>query len=94
MTDANEDELQKQINELFEDDKYEQALVLLDRVLEIDPQSAPMHYKKANILQLLGRYEEAINSYDEALNINPNHAPTYYNRGIAFDEMGLANVKI
>lgn len=72
--------------------KYNESINLLDHALEIDSQSAVIHYKKANILQGLNRFEDAIQSYNKALDINPNHAPTYYNRGIAFDELGQHEV--
>lgn len=87
------DALHQQVQELLDDDKQEQALIVLDKILEIDPNSAQTHYKKANILQLLGQFEASIDSYETASTINPDHPGTYYNMGIAYDEIGLHGVR-
>ena len=93
MATADTDTLQQQVQQLFEDDKHEQALIVIDKILELDPNSAQTHYKKGNILQLLGQYEASIDAYENASNVNPDHPGTYYNMGIAYDEIGLHGVR-
>jgi tetratricopeptide (TPR) repeat protein len=87
------DTLQQEVQQLLDDDKQEQALIIIDKILELDSNSAQTHYKKGNILQLLGQYESSIDAYENASNINPDHPGTYYNMGIAYDEIGLHGVR-
>ncbi|CAG9314845.1 unnamed protein product [Blepharisma stoltei] len=42
---------------------------------------ADFHYKKAVLLNELGRYPEAVERYAEAIKINPNNANFYNDKG-------------
>ncbi len=63
-------------------EKWSEALLIFNRVLIIDVDSAEILYFQGNSLLNLGRYEEAISSYDHALRLKPNDE-AWYNRGIS-----------
>jgi tetratricopeptide (TPR) repeat protein len=51
----------------------EAALAAFDRVLELSPQFAEAHNKRATVLYLLGRHEQAVSACEACLAINPWH---------------------
>ena len=58
--------------EAIEQDKYQEAIVYLDNVLDIDPDNVTALNKTGYSLNNLERYEEALGYYDKALAIEPN----------------------
>ena len=57
-----------------EQDKYEQTLTALDRLLKLDAENVNMICEHANVLTMAGRHEDAIKEYERALAIAPRHA--------------------
>lgn len=53
--------------------QYREVLVVLDRILEIAPDSYDAWHWRGNTLSNLGQYEAALASYDRALTFKPNH---------------------
>ncbi len=63
---------------LTEGDK---ALPAYDKVINLNPDSAPAYNNRANIKSNLDKYEEAIADYDQAIHLKPDFAEAYTNRG-------------
>ena len=53
----------------------------LDIAVEIDPNSAQVHFNRGHILQSLGRYEAAEKSYTKVLDLVPTDHEAYKLRG-------------
>ncbi len=53
--------------------KYDQALQLLDEVIELDPDYAEGWNKRATILFQVKRYNESLLNISKALSLKPNH---------------------
>jgi len=53
---------------------YQEALDLLNKALEINPDHVDALYNKGWALLALKKHEEAIVSFDKVLEINPNHS--------------------
>ncbi|CAD8163685.1 unnamed protein product [Paramecium octaurelia] len=66
-------ELYQQAKKLHYDDKYEEAIKILDGALKIDQNHLDSLYLKANCLEYLHQYKDAIIWADKALLINSNH---------------------
>ena len=83
---------------------HREALVVLDRALEIYPSNVTLHLNKAEINRRIGRYLDAANVYAKAIDLNVDNPNSYLGLGdllvkFAFDtsiaetvfETGLAN---
>ncbi|CAD8215549.1 unnamed protein product [Paramecium octaurelia] len=66
-------ELYQQAYNLYYDDKYEEAIKILDAALQIDQNHLDSLYLKAKCLTWLSNYKDAIIWTDKALLINSNH---------------------
>jgi len=69
----------------------EQALVALERAVQINPSLAESHTNLGNIYLKKERIEDAIYEYHAALEINPNDAKTHNNLGNAYAKRGWLN---
>ncbi len=70
--------------ELLENEEYDKALVLLDSILEQDPEYDAALVNKAWIMLETGRYEEAIELYKKSIEIEPNDPTEYIFLGNAY----------
>ena len=68
--------------------RFEEALILYDKVLKLDPKSVEALNGKGVILNQLGKYEDAIIWFDKALEINPDFIDAMYNKADALGELG------
>lgn len=63
---------------LSEQERYDEALTVIDRARLVDPLSAENHYRKGELIRLgLGGNEEAAALYLQALAVNPEFYPAY-----------------
>lgn len=76
-----EHELDKGI-ELIKKMKFEEAIEIFDKYLEIDSVNLDAWYYKATTLHNLNQYKEEILCYDKIIEIEPNEA-AWYNKGFA-----------
>lgn len=58
---------------LFKLDKYEEALIYLDIILEIDPNNLGSLINKGRLMLQLNKFEEASFLADKVLKIYPDH---------------------
>jgi len=82
---------EKKLNEeylkLYKQGKYEESLVLIEKILEIN-KSNPLHFCYMGCcLFSLGRYRGAIKCFDKAINLNDKEAMYYSNKGISFNKL-------
>lgn len=64
--------------------KMEEALVCIDKIIEMKPKNSDFYFKKASILSSpkLQRYEESIDVYDKGIKLNNKNSSAYLNKGI------------
>ena len=63
---------------LFDQGRYDESLVLLDRARLVEPLSAENHYRKGELLRLVfHRYDDAAALYLQALSVQPEFYPAY-----------------
>jgi len=72
----------------FNDGNYEEALKLFTEAIEMNPGSALLHAKRANVLLKLNKPVAAIRDCDKAIAINPDSAQAYKFRGRAHRLLG------
>jgi len=82
------DELNSKGVDLAEQGRYEEAVAVFDKAIEIDPEYAYAWSNKGNVLSDMGKYDEAIRAYDRAIEINPQDAVAWNNKGLALSDMG------
>lgn len=75
-------------NALLDSGKINEAIVHLQKALQIMPNHAEAHYNMGNALFRKGDVSGAIVQYREALQAKPNDEKTHYNLGIALLQQG------
>ncbi len=66
--------------------KFQEALRVLNRLIEINPKHARAYNNIANIYSQSHLYEKAIENYNKALEINPQYATVYGNIGLLYED--------
>jgi len=72
---------------LTELNRFDEALIVCERLLKLDPRYAEGHNLRGMLLQKLERPEAALASFDQALELKPGLAQTHYNRGVVLRGM-------
>lgn len=67
--------------------EFSDALVLINRAVELAPTDGVIHSNRGNILKELGRYDEALIALDRAIKLAPNYAEAYNNKGNVLQEL-------
>ena len=67
--------------------RYDEALTLFDKAIEIDPNNDMAWGDKALILDKKGQTEESLINFSRALSINPNNSITWHNKGLTLLRM-------
>jgi tetratricopeptide (TPR) repeat protein len=52
---------------------FEEAIVILDKALEIDPEFVPAYYRMGSVYEEWDQRKKAVAAYQQALKLNPNH---------------------
>ena len=68
--------------------EWNEALRLIDLVIEMDPKNALAHSNRGNVLNELKRYEEALSCYQRAIHYQPYYAEAYSNQGNGLQALG------
>ena len=68
--------------------RFEEAIVEIDRALELDPLSLAVLTEAGNVRFLARRYDEALAYYDQVLDLDPAFQPARYKRFEAYLPMG------
>ena len=66
---------------LYNNKKYEEALLYFDNALKLSPLATQLLKYKADSLQKLTRYEDAIQSYNKVLDTEPQNIEALYEKG-------------
>lgn len=94
MTDSN---LQKFIDadqyletslSLYSSNKHEEAMALIDKAIECDPNFAEAYNRKGDCLFRLGRLKEALECYQKSHELNPNIQNNYFDLGRTYLALG------
>ena len=75
--------------ELIGNGNFQEAILVLDRALAIDPDHIHALNHKGNALIGLGLQEEAIVWYDKALQVDPNYVHALNGKGNALLGLGM-----
>ena len=87
------DEL-KQIDDLIDDEKYTEALVLAGHIVELSPKNKIAHYSKGRAYYYLYKYENALLSLDKAFALDSNYVSAYSQRGLIYAEQNKYDLAI
>ena len=73
-------------NKAFGGKRYDEALDLYKKAIEIDSTTEDAHYNSAIAYERKGMIDESIDSYTKLLTINPSHAQAHNNIGILYEK--------
>jgi tetratricopeptide (TPR) repeat protein len=79
------------VENLIKQEKYSQALLIIDLILGQDEYNIEFNNLKANLHYKLQEHEEAIKIYGRLINLLPSSAETYVARGLAYHAIGDHN---
>jgi len=74
--------------DLFNLERYFDAITAYDKALIIDPRFLCSWVNKGTALSKMGRYEEAIGAFNHAIEINPNNPQAWNRKGLALKKIG------
>jgi tetratricopeptide (TPR) repeat protein len=74
--------------DLITDGKYEQAITILDEVIENRGTGSAAYGLRGIAKMKLDRYEAAIEDHNKAIELDPEFATTYKSRGNAYSDLG------
>jgi tetratricopeptide (TPR) repeat protein len=80
--------LNKEAASLTKLGKYSEALKVLEKILEHDPNNPKIWNNMGAILFNMERYEEALSCYDTALKLDPNFIEALNNKGSVLAKIG------
>ncbi|CAD8203036.1 unnamed protein product [Paramecium octaurelia] len=61
--------------------QYNEAIIWVDKALQVDPKHCLSFFTKAESLKMLGQYNEAIVWADKALQVDSKHCLLLYTKG-------------
>jgi tetratricopeptide (TPR) repeat protein len=68
--------------------RYEEALQVYDKALELKPNDFDAWHRKGGTLDKLGRYEEALLAIDKALKLKPDVSNAWHRKGGTLVKLG------
>jgi tetratricopeptide (TPR) repeat protein len=72
---------------LIQIDELPRALVMLEHLCKIQPQSAEAHYNRGALLGTMERYEDELDAYRQAIALKPRFVRAYVNLGVALRDL-------
>ena len=94
--DDHEDLVLLLVQVLYNHQRIQEALEVIDAAILEDPETPSFYYSKGLIHQKSGNYRKAIDAYKNAVNLDPsrqmayvNIATCYYNIGVTYEETAL-----
>ena len=69
-------------------EKFEQAMVHFNQVLQFSPDNPRLYYRIGNALNNVAKFKEALEHYNKALTIDPNSPQVHSNLGAVLLKMG------
>jgi tetratricopeptide (TPR) repeat protein len=85
---ANTKAWQNKCADLYDQEKYDEAIQTYNQVIEINPSCAEAWYGKGIALSGLKKYDEAMKAYNLAIERNPQYAEAWYKKGIILEAQG------
>ncbi|GHO64284.1 hypothetical protein KSC_031760 [Ktedonobacter sp. SOSP1-52] len=68
--------------------RVEEALVVCEQAIRLDPAEGRAYYNKGRALDYLGRFEEALLAYEQSIRLDPTYFKTYEDKGGILEELG------
>ena len=72
--------LRKMTDKLFDQEKYEGALAIYEKALEMDPENTSLVIRKGNSEYAIGLYEDALASYQKGEELSPEEPIVLYDK--------------
>ncbi len=81
-------ELFEKGNSLFMSGKYQDAIGVYTKAIELNPKVALFYNNRGYAYRHLENFKKAIEDYNKAIALDPAYAGAYNNRGIAYGKLG------
>ncbi|MFB3765082.1 MAG: tetratricopeptide repeat protein [Methanotrichaceae archaeon] len=74
--------------DLFDSEKYAEAIKAYDMALAADPNYVNAWLNKGTAFFKLGKYHEAIEAFNQVIKMDPQHADAWHREGVVLKKMG------
>jgi tetratricopeptide (TPR) repeat protein len=82
------EKLSIQAFDLRDSGRYEEAITVYKKALELEPQNPKLYFDISECYALSNNLESAIASLEKAIEIDSSFAPFYNNRGLLYSQLG------
>ncbi len=76
-------------DEYYQNGKYEEAISILSKAIELNPANALLYYARGNTYIKAELFDKAISDFSKAIEINPGYTYAYTQRGFAYSLNGM-----
>ena len=83
-----EEEILRKGVDLTRHDKFDEAIVEFNKIIDADPKSANAYYNLGYAYDKKGDLANSISNFSKAIEIDPTLTDAYYNRGFAYYKKG------
>lgn len=80
-------EFWKEVDPLFDDEKYDEVITYCDKALENNPDYSTAYYYRSRAYHLSGEYSKAVSDISKAMELEPDHMGYYFIRGSSYREL-------
>lgn len=87
ITDKETEGLLTQAVGLYDSQKYNEAITMFGKILQVNPANATVYYYRAMAYDALSDFNKAINDYKSVLKYAPEMAIAYYSLGVDYDSI-------
>lgn len=87
ITDKETEGLLTQAVGLYDSQKYNEAITMFDKILQVNPANATVYYYRAMAYDALSDFNKAISDYKSVLKYAPEMAIAYYSLGVDYDSI-------
>lgn len=81
-------EYARQGSELCSGGKFDEALQILDKAIEVSPKLKEAYFAKGKAYYGTGKYQEALTAFDKASELDPADPNIYYEKSIVLEKLG------
>ena len=81
-------EIKKYFIEYCLNKRYDDALLLLEKAKELDPNNPDLYAGLGMLYYYLGRFQEAISACEKTLSLSPNYPAAHVCLGVVYDSIG------
>ncbi len=87
ISDKKTEDLLSEAVKLYDTQKYNEAILIFDKIINTNPQNATVYYYRALSFDALNNYQKAIEDYKSTIKYAPEMVIAYYSLAVDYDSL-------